>query len=82
MAVFEALAATAVSRYFFFFGGLVLALILIELRLNLRMLYRHNDDLSYKVILPIMIVPDWALTATQPSKIANTSKGFLRLFKK
>ena len=72
----ETLAATAASKYFFFFSGLVLALILIELRLNLRILFRKDDDLEYRVILPFYVAPDWALASIDTSKIASKSKGY------
>lgn len=73
----EYILSTAASKYFGFFAGLVVATIIFELRMNLRILYRKDDNLKYRPILPVFIVPEWAVAHVDKSNIVKSSKGFL-----
>lgn len=83
MAVFEALAAVAATRYFALVIGFFVAVLIIELRLNLRLLFNEEDNLRYRPILPVFFIPDWAITKNglPTQKLKHAAEPKFKLFK-
>lgn len=71
----EVLLTFAFSEYGIFTSGFLLATLLIEFRMNIRRLYQ-NEDVNYRPILPVFIIPNWAISYNGSFKKLIQARGF------
>lgn len=74
----DILLAFALNEWGIFTAGMIAASLLIEFRLNIRRLYQ-NEEVDYRPILPVFIIPDWAIRFNGSVKNYFRLHGFGRI---